>query len=123
MSSTGICKKKLADGHRHVRGVTVNLKILSLFVPPNVTAGTGGAASRRVQRTPVSVFLPALLPFDDRGRADDSESFTIPEERATASLAADDCSKTPSRPPPTTTTKVSKGTATVPVAIEGAHPL
>lgn len=75
----GICKRKLANRHRHVRGVTVHLKILLLFVPPNVTVGSGGAANQRVQHTPVSVFLPALPSFDDKGRVDDSKPFLFPK--------------------------------------------
>lgn len=60
-------------------GVTAHLQILLVFVPPNVTVGSGGAASGRVQRTPVSVFLPALLSFDDKARADDSKPFLFPK--------------------------------------------
>lgn len=63
-------------------GVTGSLKILLLFVPPNVTVGSEGAASQRVQHTPVSVFLPELLSDDSKLffslRADDSKLFTDP---------------------------------------------
>lgn len=72
--------------------MTVNLKTFFRFLsPPNVTVVSGGAASQRVQHTPVSVFLPALLSPDDKGRVDDSEPFPIPYERMTASLSADAC--------------------------------
>lgn len=61
------CKRKFANRHRHVMDVTVNLKILLLFVPLNVTVGSRGAANQRVQHTPVTDFLLALLSFDDEG--------------------------------------------------------
>lgn len=99
-------------------GVTAHLQILLVFVPPNVTVGSGGAASGRVQRTPVSVFLPALLSFDDKARADDSKPFLFPKrgrQRAFEQTRVHGPPQ-PSGPP------VAKGTATVLVGMEIAHP-
>ena len=107
-------RRKLANGHRPVRVVTVNLKILLLFVPRNVTDGSGGAASQRVQRTPVSVFLPVRLSFDDKRRAGDSKPLLFPESRRQRAFqrARVGGPTQPARHP------VAKGTAAVSAATE-----
>ena len=89
--------------------MTVNVEMISLSVAPNVTVGSGGAA--RVQHTPVSVFLPALLSFHDkRSHEKTAEASLFSSEDSI--LSADACSQT----------LVPKGKATVLVAMEIARP-